>query len=210
MNILSLTYLGNIQYFTKLCCGEPFVIDIYENYLKQSYRTRCDIMTSGGVIPLTVNIIKSSNWNKATIRETRIDYSKRWQHQHWLSIVSSYKNSPYFDFYGEAFEPFYTKKYDSLFELNHELLQTVLNLLGASVELTFSQSYITPSAEDCDLRNTISPKPRLALHDPHFAPIKYYQVFSEHQPFASNMSIIDLLFCEGPSALDIIGRSTVK
>lgn len=210
MNILSLTYLGNIQYFTKLCSGEPFVIDVWENYLKQSYRTRCDIMTSGGVIPLTVNTIKSSNWNKATMRETRVDYSKRWQHQHWLSIVSAYKNSPYFDFYGEAFEPFYTKKYDFLFDLNHELLQTVLRLLDNPVELNFSQSYVTPSAEDCDLRSTISPKPRLVFPDPHFAPKEYYQVFSENQPFAPNLSIIDLLFCEGPSTLDIIGRSTAK
>ena len=76
MEILSLTYLGNIQWFSKLCSSEC-IIDVHEHYVKQSYRNRCDILTANGPVALTVNTVKTINWPKSAVQDLSIDYSKR-------------------------------------------------------------------------------------------------------------------------------------
>lgn len=218
MNILSLAYLGNVQWFSKLLSG-PCIIDIHEHYVKQSYRTRCDILTSNGITPLVVNTIKGSNFNKLTVKETRIDYSKRWQHQHYQTLVSAYRSSPYFDYYFDLLEPFFTKKFEFLTDLNLGLLQTVLKITGQNPDVRLSEKYIDLEASEEmegaeksdweDFRDAISPKPRLARPDPRFEPQAYWQVFSDRMPFAANLSIVDLLFCEGPNAVEIIKKSVI-
>lgn len=208
MNVLSLTYLGNVQWFTKLCFTEC-VIDVHEHYVKQSYRNRCDILTANGPASLTVNIEKSSNWDKKPIRDIRIDYSKRWQHLHWQSLVSSYRNSPYFDHYAPELEPFYSRRYDFLFDLDMELLETLLRLLGSDAVVKLSDRYVEPRPGMDDWRNGISDKPRLLRPDPQFVPKPYWQVFSDRTDFVPNLSVVDLLFCEGPAALEIIRGSVM-
>lgn len=206
MIILSLTYLGNVQWFSKLCFGEC-VIDVGEHYLKQSYRNRCEIMAPGGRTTLVVNTVKGSNRDKPAVRDTRIDYSKRWQHQHAQAIVSAYGNSPFFEHYWPELEPFYTKRFEFLYDLNAGLLNTVLRLLGSPAAPSFSETYIQPGEGYTDLRDAISPKPRLARPDPLFRAEPYWQVFADRTGFEPNLSIIDLLFCEGPRALAVLRRS---
>lgn len=211
MNILSLTYLGNIQWFSKLCFSES-VIDVHEHYLKQSYRNRCDILTANGPTHLTVNTIKTSNWYKVAVKDIRIDYSKRWQHLHWQSLVSAYRNSPYFDHYAPEFESYYHKKFDFLLDLNVGLLETVLRLIGSDAKIVLCDGYIRPAdigGDVHDWRDAISPKPRLVQPDVSFRPQPYWQVFSDRMDFVPNLSVIDLLFCEGPQALEIIRGSIV-
>ena len=110
--ILPLTYLGNVQWFAHLL-ADDCVIDVDEYYLKQSYRNRTVIAAANGLMPLTVQVA-NANRPRMKMREVRIDYSKRWQHQHWVSILSAYKSSPYFDFYGEEFAPFFERRYEFL------------------------------------------------------------------------------------------------
>ena len=207
MIILSTAYLGNIQYYTKLLqTAEPVAIEQHENFVKQSFRSRCDILGANGPVSLSVPVYKTSG-EKTPIREVRIDYSKAWQHQHWNSIHSAYKNSPYFDYFGELFEPFYQKKTEFLWDLNARMQETIFGILGISPEFTYSEEYVRPTAEDKDFRNSLSPKPRLHQTDPAFTPETYYQVFSERAAFVPNLSIIDLIFCEGPQAAGILRRS---
>lgn len=209
MNILSLTYLGNIQWFAKLCFSDC-VIDVHEHYVKQSYRNRCNILTANGPASLTVNTVKASNWDKVSVRDTRIDYSKRWQHLHWQSLVSSYRSSPYFDHYAPEFEPFYQKRYEFLFDLNMELVEMVLRLIGCDKKVEVTDRYVDVVPPDAhDWRNGMSDKPRLSRPDPAFSAEPYWQVFSDRMEFVPNLSIVDLLFCEGPDSLDILRRSAV-
>ena len=91
---------------------------------------------------LSVQVVKS-NRPHVPVRDVRIDYSKRWQHQHWVSIVSAYKSSPYFDFYGEAFEPFYQRRYDFLVDYDLDLCRTVMQVLGMpEVRIPLAQAAI--------------------------------------------------------------------
>ncbi|MCD7969469.1 MAG: WbqC family protein [Alistipes sp.] len=211
MDILPLHYLGNIQYFSKLCCT-ACVIDPHETYRKQSYRSRCEIQAANGRMALVVNVVNPGNFTRTAVREVRLDHSKRWRHIHWQSLVSAYKNSPYFDFYAPRIEPFYRREYRFLYDLSAELLETMLEMLGITLRPEFSQRYIEVDGTDPsvrDYRDCISPKPRLALTDPHFRAEPYWQVFSDRFPFEANLSVIDLLFCEGPAAAEVLRRSYV-
>lgn len=198
MYILPLTYLGNTEYFKLLKTGDC-IIDLYEHYVKQTYRNRCEILTAGGIASLTVNVVKSGSMKKRPMCDMRIDYSKRWQHQHWMSIMSAYKNSPYFDHYRDMFEPFYNKEFTFLADFNMELLRTVLKLLKLP-HPELSTAYIMPNDQMTDMRNAFNPGQ--PIHSTKYQ--SYEQVFSDRMPFYPNLSIIDLLFCEGPNSIKLL------
>lgn len=210
MNILSTAYLGNIQYFTKLLnTDEGPVIDLAENYQKQSYRNRCDILGANGVITLIVPVFKKSG-SKTSVKDTLIDYSKPWQRQHWISIVSAYRNSPYFDYYTDDFFSFFMRREKYLKDWNGKLQDTIFEIIGISPSIKYSDTYIVPRNEDNDFRHSISSKPRLRQQDDEFCPHPYYQVFSDKFGFTPNLSILDLLFCEGPESASVIKASVKK
>lgn len=198
MIILPSTYLGSIEYFAYLAQrGEECVVDIHEHYIKRSERNRAQIMTANGVMSLSVHVV-NANRPRTPMHKVRIDYSKRWQHQHWIAILSAYRSSPYFEHYAPFFESFYTTQYDSLVEFNTALTKLMMRLLGISGELRLSESYVEVSEGDTDLRI----KKRESLFDtPH-----YFQLFSDRFPFEPNLSVIDLLFAEGPAAIDLLRR----
>lgn len=203
--LLSTAYLGNIRYYSKFLMEDSVIIEAHENYQKQSYRNRCRILTANGIADLTVPVIKNSGV-KIPIKEVRIDYGKNWQHQHWYSIMSAYKNSPYYDYYFDTFEPFFRKKYKFLWDLNEELRAEIFKILEINCEVRYSETF--ENSGGYDLRNAISPKGRLNAPDPHFRNVPYYQVFSEKYDFFPGLSIIDLLFCEGPNSVEILREST--
>ena len=193
MTILPLCYLPSVEYVARLL-REQCVIDVGENYVKRSERNRAYILSANKVMPLTVNVV-GGNRPRLPMRDVEIDYSKRWQHQHWVSIVSAYKSSPYFDHYAPYLEPFYRREWRYLVDYNRELLELLLRLLGSPMELPLSEQYVESREGDLDLR----PKHR---EGSTFVAEPYFQNFSERMPFQPNLSVLDLLLCEGPSAID--------
>ena len=195
MTILPSAYLPSVEYVARLL-REDCVIDVGENYIKCSMRNRASILSANGVMSLTVNV-ENANRMRQPMRDVKIDYSKRWQHQHWVSILSAYKSSPYFDHFAGELEPFYRREWRYLVDYNLELTSKLLSLLGVSRELPLSESYVVAGEGDLDLR----PKQK---NDSTFVAEPYFQVFSDRMPFAENLSILDLLMCEGPSAVGSI------
>ena len=195
MVILPSAYLPSVEYIARLL-REECVIDLGENYVKRSQRNRGQILSANGVMSLTVNV-ENANRPRQPMRDVKIDYSKRWQHQHWVSILSAYKSSPYFDHYASELEPFYRREWRYLVDYNMEYTATLLRLLGAGRELPTSESYVVASEADLDLRPKNS-------EGSVFATQPYFQVFSDRMPFAENLSALDLLLCEGPQAIDSV------
>ena len=117
MTILPLAYLPSVEYFAHLLRG-GCVVDLGEHFVKRSERNRARILATDGVMELTVHV-RNANRPRQPVRDVRIDYSKRWQHQHWGALVASYKGSPYFDFYAEYFEPFYRREYGFLADADY-------------------------------------------------------------------------------------------
>ena len=192
MTILPITYLGNTAWWSHLLSDEC-VIDIGENWIKQSARNRCEIVTPNGVATLSVNVC--GRGERVATRDVRIDYSKRWQHQHSVALRSAYKSSPYYDYYADRLEPFFERRYEFLYDFNRELVDVVRGIAGIREELRYSEEYIVASPADEDLRGySFLGTPTLLNRAP--LPI-YWQVFSERIPFEPNLSIIDYIFNEG-------------
>ena len=130
--------------------------------------------------------------------DVRLDYSKRWQHQHWGALVASYRSSPYFDFYAGRFEPFYCREWEFLADYNLGLLEVLCSLAGVPMP-ELSRTYVEAAPGDLDLRPKRKEGPAL-IAEP------YFQVFSERMPFVPNLSFADLLFAEGPASVSVLGR----
>ena len=195
MTILPIAYMPSVEYVARLL-REECVIDLGENYIKRSQRNRAQILSANGVMSLTVNV-ENANRPRQRIRDVRIDYSKRWQHQHWVSILSAYKSSPYFDHYAHLLEPYYKREWRYLADYNMEYTHTLLGLLGIDNKINISEKYVIAQEGDLDLR----PKNN---EGSTFVAEPYFQVFSDRMPFEANLSILDLLMCEGPQAVSAV------
>ncbi len=190
MTILPAAYLPSIEYCARWAQG-PCVVDGGEHFVKRSERNRTHILTAGGVL-------RADGAGRARQPPAHADarrayrLPKHWQHQHWTALVSAYKASPYFDHYAPRFEPFYTRRYEFLFDYDLRLMETIAELLGLPMPAV-SEAYLTADEGDLDLR----PKRKEGAD---FASPPYIQVFSDRLPFTPNLSIADLLFCEGPQS----------
>ena len=105
--LLTTAYFPPIAYFSCLKKAEVTYIEQYENFGKQSYRNRCEIMTANGVIALTVPVAKANS--KTLIKDLKIVYPTPWQKLHFRGIESAYKNSPYYEYYIDDLMPFFEK-----------------------------------------------------------------------------------------------------
>lgn len=195
--ILPLAYLPSVAWFAALRRGEVLV-DCGEHFIKRSERNRARILACDGPMELTVQVVRADR-PRTPMRDMRIDYSKRWQHQHWGALVASYKASPFFDHYAPLFEPFYRREWRFLADYNFALVELLCRLTGLPLP-PVSDGYVEAAPDDLDLR------PKKAK-DPAFAAEPYVQVFSDRLPFEPNLSFIDLLFAEGPAAAAVLGRS---
>ena len=195
MTILPVAYMPSVEYVARLL-REECVIDLGEHYIKRSQRNRAQILSANGVMLLTVNV-ENANRPRQNIRDVKIDYSKRWQHQHWVSILSAYKSSPYFDHYAHLLEPYYKREWRYLADYNMEYTHTLLGILGIEDKINVSEKYVVAQEGDLDLR----PKHN---EGSTFVAEPYFQVFSDRMPFAPNLSVIDLLMCEGPQAVSAV------
>ena len=202
-NILSTAYFPPIQYFTKMLDGS-IRIEQWESFQKQPYRNRCVIDTPNGALNLTVPVEKPHDGSRL-VRDLRISDHGNWRHLHWNALVSSYYNTPFFEYYQDDFRPFYEKKYDFLIDFNEEILMKCLELIDLQpVSLERTDAYTAHyDGNDTDLRTAISPK--TDYRDDHtFRPVPYYQMFSHLHGFLPNLSIADLLFNMGPESLQVL------
>ncbi len=197
--LISTAYLGSVEYFAFIVQNEKAIIDSGEHYIKQTYRNRCEIYATSGKLSLIIPVIKV-NGNHTKIKDIRIAYTEQWQKVHWRAIVSAYNQSPFFLYYRDELEGFYLNTFDYLLDFNLKITETVLNLIGIDNMIEKSVGYIEKNDSDrLDLRNHFSPKKKPATVMP-----EYVQVFSDKQGFIPNLSIIDLLFNEGPNACDYL------
>lgn len=199
--LLSTAYLATVEYYGCIVKANELIIEQQEHYIKQTYRNRCLIATTNEVQSLTIPVIKV-NGNHTKIKDIQITYAEKWQMVHWRAIVSAYSHSPYFLYYKDILEPFYFKKFKFLFDFNLQLLHEILNILKIDKKISLTNSFESnPLDESIDLRNSFLPKTKSSKNFP-----SYIQVFSEKFEFLPNLSIIDLLFNEGPQSKEYLER----
>jgi hypothetical protein len=181
---------------SKLIQAEHVLIEAHEHYQKQSYRNRCKILGPNGVQSLSIPVISGRSPGQ-DIRSVRIDYSENWKGNHRRSIETAYAAAPFLDFYYDEIRHVFRQKPAFLFDLNMQILELLIRLLDDDTKPELTQSWIK-TTEGKDYRNAIHPKPQKSIPDTSFQPESYMQVFSERFGFIPNLSILDLLFNEGP------------
>jgi hypothetical protein len=200
MQIIELQYLPQPVYFAFLISNQQLYIDKYEHFVKQTYRNRCRILTANGIDELTIPVLNASS--KVPVKDIKIDNSQKWVNRHWRAIQSAYGKAPFFEFYGPELKNTFYKNHKYLFDLSMELLTQCLDFLKLKKDIKFTDKYYSlMDSPQNDLRSNISPKKNRIL------PFTYKQMTYQHvfgNKFVENLSIIDLIFCEGPRAGDIL------
>ncbi|MDC0230845.1 WbqC family protein [Aureispira] len=198
--LLELQYLGPVQYYTKFIKYDRIYFEQHENYRKGSFRNRCCLATSNGIVTLSIPLLKGKH-QQAHIKTVAIDNSKNWQLMHWRSIQTAYGNSPFFEYYKDELQQLYKKKYDLLFKFCLDVQELILNYLQIIPSIHFTSSFTKEVfGNQIDFRNTILPKNYTFSDDIEFNAHSYPQVFEDRHGFLPNLSILDLLFCTGPEA----------
>jgi hypothetical protein len=197
--VLPMFYLPPVDYFVQLNTYKPdILIEREEHFPKQTYRNRANIYSPDGVLALVVPVIKGSK-NHTKVKDVKISYDFMWQRLHWQSLQACYRRSAYFEFYEDDFAPFYEKQITYLFDYNQELLNLLLKLTKIKTELNFTDEYQADYPNLHDFRFSIHPKKESEVQQK-----PYFQVFEDRRGFMKNLSIIDLLFNQGPQTINYL------
>lgn len=191
--IFPVFYLPPVSYFSLLKENNlAFVLEKFEHFPKQTYRNRASIASPNGMLDLAIPVMKGSKV-RTVYKDVKISDETRWQRLHWLSLQNCYRSSAYFEFYEDGLAPFYEKKYNFLLDYNIELFSWLLKQLKMPADLNFTESY--ELEVPTDYRSTMGKK-----EVPKIQTKPYFQVFSDRNEFIPNLSIVDLLFNQGPQA----------
>lgn len=198
--VFATSYFGSIEYFSALIKYKEVIVDQYEWFVKQNLRTRCIIAAPNGLQKL---IIPYSHFGskKICVKDVTINYGENW-HKHQLkSLSTAYNSSPFYEFYKDEFSEILLSEIQSLIELNTKLTLFILKKLKVKVEIHLSDNYI--ETEQADYRKLSNIK-ETEIVQKEYIPKQYLQVYSHKNGFAANLSIIDLLFNQGPNSVNYL------
>lgn len=185
-------------------------IEACENFQKQSYRNRCHFYGADGVQSLQVPIIHEGGTHKQPISEIKIDWSKPWLLQHKRAIISAYRTSAYFEYYQDELFAILDSQPEKLFDLNMAIIRFFIEKTGLAIDLRPTEEYSREGQilrsdgpiDNCeDFRDTIHPKRGNSILENLGLKKPYFQVFAQKHGFQSDLSIMDLLFNEGPESI---------
>lgn len=196
--VFSTAWFPPVSYVASCMAFSEFVIEAKETFPKQTYRNRCVILTAGGLLTLSIPVIKPFG-SRTKTDEIVVSGVEPWQRTHWRSITSAYSRSPYFDHYAHHFFPLFHDQASSLIEMNDRCLQLVFTLLKLPKTLHYTSDYSSLHAA-VDLRNAFDPKKQFSSDYFDY----YFQVFGDRFAFRHDLSILDLIFNLGPDSLNYL------
>ena len=197
MGIYIPTYFSSIAQYALMLNEDSILFEREDNYQKQSYRNRCFITGPNGKQLLSIPVKFSSSNGRQKSKEIRIENDFPWQKQHLKSLQTTYRSSPFYELLEADLMPIFSKKYEFLFDVNMATLNFVLETLQLDIPVDYTNSYELTYEQD--YRDMAHKK---------FTPAKpnttYIQMFDEKNGFLPNLSILDLLFMEGPNTLSFL------
>lgn len=197
--VFPMFYLAPIEYFTKLLAHKQSILmEKEEHFPKQTYRNRANIFTPDGQLAITVPVVKGSK-NHTKVKDVKISYDFRWQQVQWTTLQTCYRRSAYFEFYEDDLRPFYEKRFDYLFDYNEQYFHFILKAMKLKIDCAYTESYEPLYAGLDDYRQNINPKLESSYQNK-----PYFQVFEDRHGFIKNLSIVDLLFNQGPYSINYL------
>ena len=197
-SVLHPTYFPDILTTAALVQSEKTLLEVCDNYQKQSYRNRMYIGTANGKLLLNIPVKHMGTGGHKKTADAQIENNFLWQRQHWRSLVIAYRTSPFFEFYEDELYPIFHTTYDSLLELNKDTITTIFEMLEAKIDLGITEKFNLDysGSEFTDLRFLADAKKSPKIQLP-----RYRQVFEEKNGFVPNLTMLDLIFNLGPESL---------
>jgi hypothetical protein len=192
------TYFSPISQYQALLNSNSITFEVEDNYQKQTYRNRCYIYGANGkqLLNIPVTIPKS---NKKTKSKDILIENSNWQKQHYKSLEAAYNHSPFFEFYKDDLYKIFSKKYTYLLDVNLDSFHFIMDTLELFKEYTLSKTYEETKLND--FRNLADSKKKVEI-----STIPYIQMFDQKFGFLKNLSILDLLFMEGPNSINFLEK----
>lgn len=199
--VLPSFYLGPIAAYAMInrSAETAVFVEMHEHFPKQTYRNRASIYSPNGKLDLIVPVVKGSKVH-TKMKDVRIAYEYDWQRQHWMSLQTSYRRSAFFEYYEDDLAPFYEKRFVFLVDLNGELQDLILRKMKMPHKLGMTDKYGDKYTDRVDLRHDLHPKKTYV----DFTPKPYFQVFEPKHGFIPRLSIVDLLFNQGPNSKNFL------
>lgn len=199
--LLHPSYFPSIEQMAAVVQAEKVVFEIQDNYQKQTYRNRAFIAHSNGKLLLNIPIKHNKTGKRQKTKEVVVENNFPWQEQHWRSLQSAYRTSPFFEYYEDDLEPIFTEPVEGLMKHNLKIFDLLCELLVMEVEISKTTTYET-NPDITDFRFLVNAKRKSTFNTE-----KYTQVHKANHPFLPNLSVLDLLFNEGPNALGYLERA---
>jgi hypothetical protein len=191
-------YFPNIHQFTQIIKADIILFEASDNYQKQTFRNRTYIYGANGKLGLFVPVIHTHN-NRELFKDVKISYDSNWMDLHLKSLQSAYRSSPYFEYFEDNFVKLYSEKEKFLVDFNIKCIKLISNLLDLNLNYKISNEYIEKTNDIIDLRGLSNARKEKKIDTP-----KYIQVFETKHGYLNNLSIVDLVFSEGPNSVSLI------
>ena len=202
--ILHPTYFPNIAHFVAIVNADNVIYEFDDSFLKQTYRNRTYIYAANGKLALNIPVVHTQK-NRQKYRDVKIFNETKWQDLHWKSLLSAYRTSPFFEFYEDDLQPLFNQKADYILDFNLKCLEVICDCLQLDLKTSKSVIYQKHIENTVDFRPLVNAKKEETKQFD-----TYTQLFSDKHGFISNLSILDLLFNEGPNALNYLESQTIN
>ncbi len=184
-NQLPLYLLPSVDWFAEAICAESIVLGDEEQFTKQTERNRLMYGTFQGTKTFSIPLI--NNTIGFGFDRVLISYDTNWPQQLVNALKTAYGKSPFFEYYGYRFEAIILSRPSNLWDLNFNLLSEIINCLRIDIPISIQKIKAINSE---------------TLHEV----IPYYQVFSEKTEFQPHLTILDLIYNEGPDAIHVLRK----
>ncbi|ALJ06266.1 hypothetical protein APS56_14475 [Pseudalgibacter alginicilyticus] len=196
--LLHPTYCADIAHFVALTQANKLVFETNDNFIKQTYRTRTYIYAANGKLLLNIPVVHSQK-KRQKYKDVKISNDYKWQELHWKSLLSAYRTSPFFEYYEDELRPLFKTKADFILDFNFKCFETICECLQLDLNISKTETFEKTVKNKADYRYLVNAKKE------HFQPFEFYtQVFNNKHGYINNLSILDLLFNEGPNALNYL------
>ncbi|EAR01017.1 hypothetical protein FB2170_09606 [Maribacter sp. HTCC2170] len=196
------TYFPNIMIFATIVQNDA-IWEAQDNYQKQTYRNRCYVSTDQGKQILSIPIKHvGGTQGRQKYKDVQIENDYKWQRQHWRTLQTAYRTSPFFEYYEDEIAPIFENEFKFLFDLNLKTIEVISDCLQIEMAQDQTETYkVDLQSTILDARSLVSCK-----KEHPFKQEAYVQVFGDRHGFIQNVSVLDLLFNEGTNTLSYLNN----
>jgi hypothetical protein len=198
MSLFIPTYFSPISQYSEIIKSDKIIFEMDDNFQKQSYRNRCYIYNSSGKQLLSIPVKHQIKEGRKETKDTLVENDFPWQDHHFKSLKIAYRTSPFFDLFEDDIAPIFQKKYKYLQDVNIDTFLFIEDALQLNARFSKTEKYEVETTEN-DFRLFAEKK-----HQPKKMVERYIQMFDDEHGFIPNLSILDLLFMEGPNTISYL------